>query len=60
MGGGEIRIWVVCDESKCYIPTRVDLDDVTAYGSYWRIDRCTAVNASVGCGALYDLEVVAV
>lgn len=60
-GGVEgILIWVIRYEAKRYITARVDFDDVAAYGRCRGVHRGSTVNASVGCGALYYLEVVAV
>lgn len=55
-----VLIWIVRYEAKSYVTTRIYLDDVTAYGSGWRVYRCSTVDTGVDCGALYYLEVVAV
>ncbi len=52
-------IWIVCNETKGYVTTSVDLDDIATYGSRRGVDGRSAVDASVSCGALYYLEVVA-
>ena len=53
-------IWIVRNETKGYVTISVDLDDIATYGGRGRVDGRPAVDASVSCGALYYLEVVAV
>ena len=58
--GYGVLIWVVCYEAEYDVAACVDLDDVATNGSCWGVDGGPAVDASVGCGALYYLKVVAV
>lgn len=58
--GQGILIWIVCYVAKGYVATRIDLDDVAAYGSRWGVDGFSTVDASADCRALYYLKVVAV
>ena len=59
MGWG-ILIWIIGDEAKGYITTRVDLDDVATDGSCGGVNGRSTVHASISRRALYYLEIVTV
>ena len=55
-----VLIWVVCYKAEGHITTTIDFDDVAAYRRCRGVDGFPTVDAGVGGGALYYLEIVAV
>lgn len=59
-GAQGIHIWVICYVAEGQVTTRIDLDDVAAYGSRWGVDGFSTVDTGAGRRTLDNLEVVTV
>ena len=54
-----LLIWIIRYKAKSNVTPRVDFDDVATYWRRGGVDRRSTVDASIGCGALHYLKIVA-